>query len=75
MIGAARILAAAALVAICAAGCGERPQVTVYKQGEYKGKPDNLPWQGPPFNGNKVEWEKAVSGRTSNQNEYSRIAN
>jgi hypothetical protein len=75
MIAAARILPLAVFVAICASGCGERPQVTVYKQGEYKGKPDNLPWQAPPFNGNKVEWAKAVDARTHRQNEYSRIQN
>ena len=68
-------LAALAALAMVIAGCGERPQVTVYKQGEYKGKPDNLPWQGAPFNGSQTEWEKAIDSRTRTQNEYLRIEN
>jgi hypothetical protein len=68
-------LAAAVAVALAIAGCGETPQVTVYKQGHYKGKPDNLPWQSQPFNGNKRDWELAIDGRTHKQNEYERIGN
>jgi len=59
--------------AFALAACGERPQVTVYKQGEYKGKPDNLPWQSPPFNGSQGDWKKTIDGRTKTQNEYLRI--
>jgi hypothetical protein len=33
--------------------CGERPQVIEYKQGTYQGKPDQLPFAGAPWNGNK----------------------
>lgn len=55
------------------AGCGEKTHVTLYKQGEYQGKPDNLPWQSPPFNDNRVEWEKAMKARANGQNEYVRI--
>ena len=62
-------LAAAALLA----ACGEDRQVTVYKQGKYQGKPDNVPWAGPPFNDNHAEWEKAIRARTIGQNEYVRI--
>jgi hypothetical protein len=71
----ARAWALPALIALALgiAGCGETPQVTVYKQGEYKGKPDNLPWQSQPFNGNQRDWELAIDGRTRNQNEYGRI--
>jgi hypothetical protein len=61
------------VLAFVAAGCGERPQVTFYKQGTYQGKPDNLPWQSPPFNGNQRDWELAIDGRTQNQNEYGRV--
>jgi hypothetical protein len=64
-----------ATLALVAAGCGERPQVTVYKQGAYQGKPDNLPWQSQPFNGSQSDWEKAIDGRTKQQNEYARIEN
>ena len=55
------------------AGCGEKPNVTVYKQGQYQGKPDNVPWQSVPFNNNQVEWEKAIKARNNNQNEYLRV--
>jgi hypothetical protein len=54
-------------------GCGEKPNVTVYKQGKYQGKPDNVPWQGAPFNNNEAEWEKAIKARNNGQNEYVRI--
>ena len=68
---------AAALVAVglafALAACGEKPNVTVYKQGQYQGKPDNVPWQSAPFNNNQVEWEKAIKARNNNQNEYLRV--
>jgi hypothetical protein len=65
---------AAAIAAVAAfAGCGERPNVTVYKQGSYQGKPDNVPWQSAPFNNNQAEWEKAIKARNDAQNEYVRI--
>ena len=67
-----RVLAAIGFVT---AGCGERPEVTVYKQGMYKGKPDNLPWQSQAFNGSHHDWEIAIDGRTKKQNEYARIDN
>ena len=60
-------------LALAAAGCGEKPAVTVYKQGTYQGKPDNLPWQSQPFDGSKGEWELAIDGRTKHQNEYERV--
>ena len=72
-----RILVGVAIFALAAlglAGCGEKPQVTVYKQGKYQGKPDNVPWQGQPFNNNKAEWEKSIKGRNNNQNEYLRVS-
>ena len=55
------------------AGCGEKPAVTVYKQGKYQGKPDNTPWQSTPFNNSQTEWEKAIKARNNNQNEYLRV--
>ena len=71
MRGIAITLAAIALVAI--AGCGEKPTVTIYKQGTYQGKPDNQPWQSAPFNGNQGEWDKAIKARNIGQNEYVRV--
>lgn len=67
-------IAAATAIALAAfAGCGERPSVTVYKQGTYQGKPDNQPWQSAPFNNNQAEWEKAIKARNVGQNEYVRV--
>ena len=68
------LLATLAIVTLGIAGCGEKPQVTVYKQGQYQGKPDNVPWQSAPFNNNQVEWEKAIKARNNNQNEYLRTS-
>jgi hypothetical protein len=61
----------AAVLPLIAAGCGEKP-VTVYKQGQYQGKPDMRPWENDQFKGNQVEWEKAIKARNQNQNENSR---
>lgn len=57
------------------AGCGEKTQVTVYKQGQYQGKPDKQPWDNAQFKGDKVAWESAIKSRTGNQNEYTRASN
>ncbi len=56
------------------AGCGEQQAVTVYKQGQYQGKPDAQPWNNAQFN-DKVAWDNAVNARTQKQNEYVRIGN
>jgi len=66
-------IAVAAALPFFAAGCGEKPTVTVYKQGQYQGKPDTQPWDNEQFKGDKVAWEKAVKARTLGQNEYERI--
>jgi hypothetical protein len=58
---------------LLAAGCGESPSVTVYKQGQYQGKPDTRPWDGANFNGDRAAWEKAIKARNEGQNEYSRV--
>ncbi len=59
---------------VLVAGCGEQSQVTVYKQGQYQGKPDKQPWDNDQFKGDKVAWEKAIKARSGNQNEYSRVS-
>ena len=56
------------------AGCGERPQVIEYKQGQYQGKPDSAPYDSTQFKGNKAEWERAIRTRNQNQNEYKRTS-
>lgn len=71
-----RMLLAAVAVAAAAgvAGCGEKAAVTVYKQGQYQGKPDKQPWDNDQFKGDKLAWEKAIKARTVGQNEYARVA-
>ena len=64
-------VSAAALAGLSA--CGEKPNVTVYKQGQYQGKPDSQPWQSAPFNNNQTEWEKTIKARNNAQNEYMRV--
>lgn len=68
------IAAAAVALAAVAGGCGEKPTVTVYKQGQYQGKPDKRPWDNDQFKGDKDAWEKAVKARNLGQNEYVRAA-
>lgn len=69
----ARVLIIAGFATLALSACGEKPNVTVYKQGQYQGKPDNVPWQSAPFNNNQVEWEKSIKARNNNQNEYLRV--
>ncbi len=69
------LAAAVAALPFIAAGCGEKPTVTVYKQGQYQGKPDTRPWDSEPFKGDKAAWEKSVKARNIAQNEYVRIGN
>ncbi len=68
------VIAAAVTLAGAAAGCGEKATVTVYKQGEYQGKPDKQPWDNSQFKGDKTAWENAVKARSLGQNEYVRIS-
>lgn len=68
----AALAIAAALVLAGTAGCGEGTSVTVYKQGQYQGKPDNQPWDNEQFKGDKLAWETAIKQRNRGQNEYSR---
>jgi hypothetical protein len=65
-------IAVAVALAAAAAGCGEKPAVTVYKQGQYQGKPDKQPWDNDQFKGDRLAWETAIKKRNEGQNEYSR---
>jgi hypothetical protein len=77
------LAAAAAVLAMGLGACGERDQVTVYKQGKYQGKPDTKPWENDPGTslyttskwnpGDKTSWESAVKTRNLAQNEYNRV--
>ena len=65
------VLAASALLGLSA--CSEVPQVTVYEQGQYRGKTDTRPWEDSEFKGDRAAWEKALKERSRGQNEYNRI--
>jgi hypothetical protein len=70
-------------LALVAAGCGERDQVVVYKQGKYQGKPDGLPWNsdspvvelrgGKWTKGDRNSWEDQIKQRQLAQHEHKRI--
>ena len=70
-----KALAAVAIAAglVFVAGCGEKTAVTVYKQGQYQGKPDKQPWDNDQFKNDKVAWEKALRARNNGQNENVRL--
>jgi len=72
----------AALFAFGAAGCGEKDQSTLYKDGKYRGKSDTRPWDNAPAatssgnwnRGDRNMWENEMRSRTLNfQNEDRRI--
>jgi hypothetical protein len=77
------LVGTALLFAMGFSACGERDQVTVYKQGQYQGKPDTKPWENDPGaslytsskwnKGDKTGWESAVRTRNLAQNEYTRV--
>lgn len=67
-------IAVTAGLAVAVAGCGESTDVTVYKQGEYQGKPDKRPWDNDQFKGDKAAWEKTIKARNVGQNEYVRVS-
>jgi hypothetical protein len=68
------LVAAAATAVLAMAGCGEKTSVTVYKQGQYQGKPDKQPWDNDRFKGDQLAWDKAIKARNNGQNEYARTA-
>jgi hypothetical protein len=72
----------AAFLAAGVAGCGEREQTALYKDGKYRGKPDTQPWENAPAaygssgwkQGDHESWENQLRARHSNsQNENRRI--
>jgi hypothetical protein len=71
----------AALLAFGAAGCSEKDQTALYKDGKYRGKSDTRPWDAPAATGagswtkgDRATWEDEVRSRTiTSQNENRRI--
>jgi hypothetical protein len=77
------LVVAVTVAAVTLAGCGDRKDVVVYKQGQYQGKPDTPPWDNaaPQNNpqvvgwqqGNQSSWEQSIKARNQAQNEYVRL--
>ena len=65
-------LSIVAALPFAGSGCGEQQAVTVYKQGQYQGKPDKQPWDNDQFKGDKLAWEIAIKARNDIQNETAR---
>ena len=71
----------AALLATGLAGCGERDQTALYKDGKYRGKTDAKPWDSAPpaygsaswAKGDQETWENQMKTRSAAQNEYRRV--
>ncbi len=66
-------LLAASLSLVLLGGCKESPQVLDKKAGEYQGKVDTRPWEGPAYKGDKATWESDLRARSGNQNELRRV--
>lgn len=62
------------------AGCGEREQSALYKDGKFRGKPDSRPWDNAPpsdgsawTKGDSETWHRQARARSDAQNENRRI--
>lgn len=58
------------------AGCGEREQAALYKDGKYRGKPDGRPWETGDAGwqrGDRAGWQNQMRARNDAQNENRRI--
>ena len=57
-------------------GCGHQDSTaanTTKVTTSYQGKPDTPPWANSRWHDNKADWERAITAREQNQNEYVRI--
>jgi hypothetical protein len=77
----ASLVLLALVVTLGLAGCGEKPQSTLYKNGKFRGKPDMRPWDNASVSygspdwrkGDQASWDNKVRDRAMTQNEYGRI--
>ena len=65
------LLALASLFPLLLGGCLEVEQHPVWRDGQYAGKPDNLPPQ-THFHGDRLAWYATLANRNHLQNEYER---
>jgi hypothetical protein len=54
-------------------GCGHEDSTSAKTTASYQGKPDTAPWDGGRWHGDRESWERAITARGQNQNEYVRI--
>jgi hypothetical protein len=64
------LLLLAPALALC--GCLEVEQNPPWRDGQYDGKPDNLPQQ-LRFSGDRLAWNAAIDNRNRHQSEYARM--
>jgi hypothetical protein len=55
------------------AGCGHPEPAAEKTATRYQGKPDTPPWDNSRWQDNRENWERAITARAQNQNEYVRI--
>ena len=60
-----------ALLALMLAGCLEVEQHPPWREGQYNGKPDDLP-QHVYYHNDRLAWNAAITNRNHLQNEYER---
>lgn len=60
-----------ALLPLLLSACLEVEQHPGWRNGEYRGKPDNLPQQAH-FHKDRLAWDAAIADRNELQNEYKR---
>lgn len=70
----AAALLASAGACLLLAGCLEVEQHPLWRQGEYDGKPDNLPQQRL-YHGDRMAWMATIQNRNWLQDEYPRMEN
>ena len=54
-------------------GCGHEDSTAAKTTARYQGKQDTAPWDGSRWHGDRESWERAITARGQNQNEYVRI--
>jgi hypothetical protein len=75
-------IALALLGSIGLTACGELDQSVSYKDGKFRGKHDNPPWdsQAPSYTtgewtkGDQYSWDRQMKARSEGQNENTRIS-
>ena len=54
-------------------GCGHEDSTAAKTTASYQGKPDTAPWDNSRWHRDRESWERAITARGQDQNEYVRI--